>query len=342
MTTIRDVAKKANVSVGTVSNVINGNSVVRDETRNRVLSAIEDLSFYPTAAARSLSTQRTNTIGLVRTELRPGSTQIEPDPFVLDLIEGISAAAVESGIGLTFWTIPVGNKEIELYRKLVKGKQVDGLILFAIRKSDPRIQYLKSMEFPFVVFGHDGEEAQYNWIDVDGIYGVEIVIEHLVALGHRRIGYLAPPKEQHLSEQRWTGFEQGMKAHQLTIDRSLSFEGDFTEYSGQVGAQYLLAQEYPPTAIVCANDRMAFGAIRAIQAQGLSVGEDISVVGFDDITLAQYSQPPLTTIHQPVREIASELFNLLQLVIAEEVIDSLSGQLIKPTLSVRESTGRTW
>jgi LacI family transcriptional regulator len=318
---------------------LNGSSVVRDETRTRVLAAIEALSYYPSAAARSLSTQRTNTIGLVRTELRPQSHHIEPDPFVLDLIEGVSFAAVDSGVGLTFWTIPVGRREIELYRKLVKGRQVDGLILFAVRKNDPRIRYLNEVDFPFVVFGHDGDEAKLNWIDVDGTYGVELAVNHLAELGHENIGYLAPPREQYLAEQRWIGFERGMRANQLHINRELLFEGDFTEQSGQLGAHYLLDQSNPPTAIVCANDRMAFGTIRAIQARGLQVGKDISVVGFDDITLARYSQPPLTTVHQPVREVAVKLFDLLQRVISGDPTNELSGQLIKPTLSIRESTG---
>ena len=173
MATIRDVAKHAGVSVGTVSNVLNGNSVVRAETRDRVLEAIETLNFHPTAAARSLSTQRTNTIGMVRTELRPSASHIVSDPFVLDLIGGISTAAIDGSIGLTFWTIPIGPKEMALYKRLVLGRQVDGLILFAVRRDDPRITYLQQADFPFVVFGHNGGRDDTNWIDVDGAGGIE-------------------------------------------------------------------------------------------------------------------------------------------------------------------------
>lgn len=339
-TTIRDVALKAKVSVGTVSNVLNGNSVVRDETRRRVLEAIDTLGFYPSAAARSLSSQRNNTIGLVRTELRPQNNHIEPDPFVTNLIEGISAAAVDTGTGLTFWTIPVGDKELDLYQRLVKGKQVDGLIIFGLRKNDPRIRYLNQEEFPFVIFGHSGDDAKHhNWIDVDGTYGMELIINHLAELGHRQIGYITPPSEQYLTQQRWIGFENGMSTHQLMINSDHIFEGDFTEQSGQLGTHYLLDCPQPPTAIICANDRMAFGAIRAIQSRGLRVGKDISVTGFDDISLARYSQPSLTTVHQPIHKIAMELFDLLQVVIADETTDKASGKMIKPTLSIRESSG---
>ncbi len=338
MTTIRDVARYAKVSVGTVSNVLNGSSLVRDETRQRVLAAIDALSFHPRAAARSLPTKRTNTIGMVRTELRPRNSKIEPDPFVLDLIDGITSAAIESGIGLTFWTIPVGVKEMALYKRLVASRQVDGLILFAVRENDPRIDYLTQKEFPFVLFGRNESGQALHWIDVDGTYGVEVAVRHLAELGHSRIGYISPPSEQYLAQHRWQGFVNGMQAYGLAIDPDLVFEGDFTEHAGQLGAHYLLDHPQPPTAIVCNNDRMAFGAMRAIQARALTVGRDVSVVGFDDIPLARYSHPPLTTLSQPIHEIGQMLFALLQAVLNGEPTGDLSGKLIKPTLCVRQST----
>jgi LacI family transcriptional regulator len=228
---------------------------------------------------------------------------------------------------------------MDLYHRLVKGRQVDGLILFALRKNDPRIRYLTDVGFPFVVFGHDGDNTEFSWIDVDSAYGVEISIDHLVELGHHKIGYLSPPSEQYLAQQRWSGFEQGLKKQGLTTNMNYIFEGDFTEKSGQLGTHYLLDLPDPPTAIVCANDRMAFGAIRAIQSRNLSVGQDISVVGFDDITLAQYIQPSLTTVHQPTRQIAMALFDLLQQVIRDDTSGSEVNRMIKPTLSIRNSTG---
>lgn len=340
MTTIRDVARHAYVSVGTVSNVLNDSPLVRDETRERVLASIRLLKYHPKAAARSLTTQRTNTIGMVRTELRPGHPLVEPDPFILDLIDGVSNAAIESGTGLTFWTIPVGPGEMALYQRVVLGQQVDGLILFAVRHDDPRIAFLRETSFPFAVFGHNGLDTDLHWIDVDGTYGIALAVQHLAELGHRRIGYIAPPEEQYLAQQRWEGFVNGMNAHAFPIDGHLMYEGDFTEHSGEAGAQYLLAQNQPPTAIICNNDRMAFGAMRAIQSHGLKVGQDVSVVGFDDITLAQFYHPSLTTIRQPIREIGQLLFELLQTIIAGEPAGTLSGTLVKPSLQVRQSTGR--
>ncbi len=338
MTTIRDVARSANVSVGTVSNVLNDSPLVKDETRQRVLAAIEKLNFHPAAAARSLSTNRTNTIGMVRTELRPHHTKIEFDPVVQDLINGVTTEAIDSGIGLTFWTIPVGTKEMALYRRLIAARQVDGMILFAPREHDPRIAYMQEHEFPFVVFGRNTSQHNFHWIDVDGAYGVRLAVQHLADLGHRRIGYIAPPSEQSLAEQRWVGFVQGMTEHNLPIDDELVFEGDFTERTGQLGTHQLLNQPNPPTAIICNNDRMAFGAMREIQSRGLTVGDDISVVGFDDIPLSRYSHPALTTIQQPVQAIGRLMFQLLQAVIQDRPTEALSGRLIQPTLQIRQTT----
>ncbi|HLA43557.1 MAG TPA: LacI family DNA-binding transcriptional regulator, partial [Aggregatilineales bacterium] len=275
MPTIRDVARYARVSVGTVSNVLNGNNNVREETQERVLQAIKKLNYHPSAVARSLTTQRTNMIGMIRTELRPNNPALEPDPFVLDLIDGVSSAASRSITGLTFWTTSVGSTEMELYRRLVLSRQIDGLILFATRQHDPRISFLEQEGFPFVVFGRTNAIDGSNWIDVDGTYGIEIAVTHLGELGHRRIAYLSPPGEQYLAEQRWQGFVRGMKKIGAEIEMKLVSESDFTEYSGEAEVDRLLDLE--PTAIICNNDRTAFGAMRAIQKRGFTVGQDVSV-----------------------------------------------------------------
>ncbi|MCC6613418.1 MAG: LacI family DNA-binding transcriptional regulator [Anaerolineae bacterium] len=327
--------------MGTVSHVLNGSTLVREETRLRVLQAIEALNYHPKAAARSLSTKRTDTIGMIRTELRPEASSQESDPFILELIAGISSALAQDFTGLTFWTVPVGPSEIALYQRVVLGGQVDGLILFAPRRNDPRIAFLKDNHFPFVLFGQADDQRDVHWIDVDGRHGVELAVDHLATLGHKRIAYLAPPAEQQLAQLRWEGFMAGMHNHRLKIERELIVEGDFSEVSGYRCARLLLDRPQPPTAIVCSNDRMAFGAMRAIQESGLDVGTDVSVVGFDDINLARHAHPPLTTVYQPIREIGHLLYQLLQALIDGQNVDGMSGQLIKPVLRVRESTGRS-
>ena len=226
---------------------------------------------------------------------------------------------------------------MELYRRLVLSRQIDGLILFATRQHDPRISFLEQEGFPFVVFGRTNAIDGSNWIDVDGTYGIEIAVTHLGELGHRRIAYLSPPGEQYLAEQRWQGFVRGMKKIGAEIEMKLVSESDFTEYSGEAEVDRLLDLE--PTAIICNNDRTAFGAMRAIQKWGYTVGQDVSVTGFDDISLARYWQPSLTTLRQPIREIGQKLFHLLQAMINGESTTEIGAQLIKPELCVRDSTG---
>ena len=164
---------------------------------------------------------------MVRTELRPYNTKIEFDPVVLDLINGITTEAIESGVGLTFWTIPVGAQEMALYRRLVSARQVDGLILFAPRENDPRIAYLMQRQFPFVVFGRNSSQHDFHWIDVDGAYGIQLAVNHLAELGHRRIGYIGPPSEQSLAEQRWMGFVAGDDSGEPPYRRGDGLRGRF-------------------------------------------------------------------------------------------------------------------
>jgi LacI family transcriptional regulator len=254
------------------------------------------------------------------------------------LIEGVTSAAAETGIGLTFWTIPAGPRETALYKRLVGGRVVDGLILFGLREDDPRIPLLFERDFPFVLFGRWEGAHPIHWLDVDGAHGVGLAVDHLAALGHRRIAYLAPPAEQPLAAYRWQGFADGMRRAGHEVDPALMLEGDYTEASGEAAALHLLSLLEPPTALICANDRMAIGAMRAGGWRGLVAGRDWSVVGFDDIPGARFSVPPLTTVRQPIHEIGIQLFNLLIAVIGRQSTDGLSGRLIKPDLRIREST----
>lgn len=339
MATISDVAKLANVSVGTVSNVLNNYPGVKDETRRRVLEAIEALDYYPLAAARSMKTQRTNTIGYICATARDEHGQFVPDPFTGSLIESLALAAIKSQIGLTYWMTPAGDAEIDLYQTIVKEQRTDGLIIVEPVIDDPRLAYLDERGFPYVLLGYPEQPASQNWVEVDSVYVMKTAVEHLAALGHKRIGYLSPPDGILLTRVRWDAFCRAMQQAELTIDETLVYEGNFREQSGLLGAQYLLDLPDPPTAIIAANDRMAFGAMNALQSRGLTIGKDISIIGVDDITLAAHTVPPLTTFRQPMNEVCDNLFNLLMRVINGEAVENLAGRLIKPEFKVRQTTG---
>ncbi len=339
MTTIRDIAKRANVSVGTVSNVLNNYVGVKEETRRKVLDAIEALDYHPNAAARTLNTQRTNTIGFIRIATPGKNRRFDADPFVFDLIEGLANAAAEQQYGLTYWAAPPGAAQMELYRAATTERRVDGLIVLGLSHNDPRINYLREQSFPFVAFGRPDPLTFNTWVDVDCEHGFGTVVQYLAGLGHTRIGYLAPPNNMILTQHRWLSFSNAMDAVGLRINGHLVYGGDFSEQSGQLGTHHLLDFPQPPTAILCGNDRMAIGAMRAVQARGLVVGRDVSVVGFDDISLASYTSPLLTTLRQPTLEISKLLFERVLRVINDEEGTNDSGVLIKPELVIRQSTG---
>lgn len=338
MTTIRDIARAAKVSIGTVSNYLNDPALVAVETRERIERVVHELDYHPKAAARSLKSRATKRIGLVPVVSPDDNRGTDPgDNAFLELLAGLNTVAAENGFDLLISAATDAARELETYRRVVGEAQVDGLVVMGIRPRDERLAFLRSKRFPFVAFGRSDLVAPYAYVDVDGAAGIAAAIDHLAALGHRRIGYITPPPGLMCSRQRWEGFERGMERNDLTIRDEYVVEGDFGEASGVRGTQRLLALPDRPTAFLTSNDVCAFGAMRTLRAHELQVGKDVSVVGFDDIAPAHHWQPTLTTIAQPFREIG---FLLMQALLA-----ILSGanrnpqRLVEATLVQRASTG---
>lgn len=338
-TTIKDVARKAGVSVGTVSHVLNGSAVVRDVTRERVQQAIEDLDYHPTAAARSLKNRRTGIIGIVRTLEGEQRAAFEAnDNVFLEFLAGVQDEAMLQDVGLLLLSAPPGPEEHQTYERLVRSRQVDGFILLGTRMHDPRIDYLLEEQFPFVAFGRSTKADAFPHVDVDGRQGIADATTHLIELGHRRIAFIEPPAPLACTHDRRAGFREAMAEHGLTVDETLVLEGDFTRQSGQENVQRLLEHPEPPTAVLAPNDLAAIGAIQAAQARGLDAGRDLSVVGFDNIPLAAHWQPALTTIHQPTRRIGAQVCRMLLTCLADGPLDE-SHVLLRPELRIRQSTG---
>lgn len=337
--TIKDVARKAGVSVGTVSHVLNGSASVRDATRERVQQAIEALDYHPTAAARSLKNRRTGIIGIVRTLEGEQRAAFEAnDNVFLEFLAGVQDEAMLQGVGLLLLSAPPGPEEHQTYERLVRSRQVDGFILLGTRVHDLRIHYLLEKQFPFAAFGRSAKADAFPYVDVDGRQGIADATTHLIKLGHRRIAFIEPPAPLACTHDRRAGFREAMAAHGLTVDETLVLEGDFTRQSGQQNVQRLLEHPDPPTAVLAPNDLAAIGAIQAAQSHGLDVDHDLSVVGFDDIPLAAHWQPALTTIHQPTRQIGAQVCRMLLKHLSESPLDN-PHILLRPELCVRRSTG---
>jgi len=333
--TLKDIASRLNLSVTTVSRALGGYPDVAAETRRRVLQAAKEMGYYPNVIAQSLQRRRSNTIGFVI----PATERYLSDPFFLELLSGIGDGAAERGFDLLISTCkPLSSEELSVYERMIKGKKVDGVVVARTRKEDARISYLVKEGFPMAAFGRTALELDFPYIDVDGEEGVGQAMAHLLSLGHRRIAFICPPAYLMFTAHRLAGYRRALEESDLEFDPSLVVEGDLSQSSGYRMMGRLLELDHSPTAVVCGNDLMALGAIRAAQERGLVVGRDVAVVGFDDIPLAEHSHPPLTTVHQPIYEIGKR--------VSEMVIQIIEGEglterrvILRPELVIRASSG---
>lgn len=332
--TLKDIARELNLSVTTVSRALYGYDDVAEQTRQRVWSAAADMGYVPDTTAQRLRKGRTDTLGFVIPTFGPRFS----DPFFTEFLAGIGNQAADLGFDLLVSTRAPGSQEQAAYRRLVEGRLVDGLILVRTRRHDERVQYLSHRGFPFVAFGRTELDASYAYVDTDGATGFRQLVEYLISLGHQRIACLSADPDLTFVAHRLAGYHAALADHGLTIDADLVVQSDLTQRGGYEAASALLDRTAPPTAIMCFNDLMALGAMRAVQERGLVVGRDVSVSGFDDIPLAENAHPPLTTLEQPVYDIGKRICAMLVRLIRGESLDP-AHSLLAPTLVIRESTG---
>lgn len=326
--TMRDVARRAGVSVATVSYVLNGTANVTAETRRSVLEVIEELDYHPNSFARGLAKRATRTLGIAINRDRYLS-----DPFLMEFVAGIGDTTVAAGYSLLL--TPFHNKA-DL--ALVKERRVDGLLLLDTDVDDPRLPQLRQQNFPVVIFGRAENVRDFPWIDVDGYAGGGLVVEHLIRLGHRRVAHVAAPQHFMYGRERLRGWYDGLVRAGITPPAAWVVEGDLTEAAGETAVERLLALPEPPTAIFAASDLMAAGVVKAARRRGLRVPEDLAVVGFDDTTMAEWLSPPLTTVQQPILDLGRQAAQML-LEVVEGRSSAPKGVLVLPRLVVRRSCG---
>lgn len=332
--TLKEVAEKSGMSVTTVSRALNGFDDVAADTRAFIQATADQLGYTPNLNARRLKMQRAEALGFVL----PGESLQFSDPFFSELFFGIIEKCSSYGLELNVTTPNSAENAEAIYLKYMRSRRVDGFILVRTELDDPRIKLLRAQNFPFVCFGRTAVNNNFAFVDEDGAHGIRQAVDHLFALGHRRIAYIGEPRNLFKSHQRALGYVNGLAAHNLPLDLSLMYEGNFRQRSGREGAQQLLALPNPPTAIVTANDLIAIGAINAVEEHGLEVGRDVSVTGFDNIRLAEYVSPSLTTLHQPAYDMGAQLCEHLVSVINGQT-ESPPQTVLKPTLIARNSTG---
>jgi len=332
--TLEEVAKRARVSRSTVSRVINNHPNVSATTRARVKAAIEKCGYRPHAVARSLATNRTNILGMVIPE---AVTKLFTDPYFPLMLRGATEACNRNGYQLILSLFTASVDPATMHDRVVRSGYLDGVLVANVSLDDGLIPSLLVDGIPFITIGRHPED-RVNYVDVDNVGGARMAVEHLIRLGHKRIGTITGPLDMTPGQDRLDGFRNVMNAHRLPVTEGLVAEGDFTEAGGRAAMVRLLREA--PTAVFAASDSMAIGAIKAIRAADLRVPEDISVIGFDDVPSAVTIEPELTTVRQPIERAGQLAVEILVNLIEEEADNGTTQRIVLPTeLVVRESCG---
>jgi DNA-binding LacI/PurR family transcriptional regulator len=302
--TIKDVAARAGVSRQTVSRVINNKAEITDTTRDRVVAAIEELGYRPSAAARSMVMGRTCTLGCISPSLT--------DYTFANIIDSAQAEARRLGYFILTGSAPTV-EDVEPLLEEMLHRQVDGLVVLNPR-ADERYRYFlplieEGMGVLYLNSTPQGERV--SSIHCDDQRGGYEATRHLIELGHRSIATIQGPDNEEASDDRLAGYRQAMAEADLSCEPDCLVRGDWSATSGYVAMRQLLGTGRQFTAVFAQNDQMAIGAIRALREAGRRVPDDLSVVGFDDIPLASYFDPPLTTLQQPMKETGEQAARLL-------------------------------
>jgi DNA-binding LacI/PurR family transcriptional regulator len=335
MPTIKDVAQEAGVSTATVSYTLNDSGAVSDETRQRVLQAVEKLGYRPSVIARGLQARESRMIGH---SWRPASPD-QFNPILEKFIHSMAEAAARHDYHILTFPCPEPYDEVGVYRELVESGRVDGFILPNTNLNDRRIPYLLDVDFPFVAFGRSNPEWDFPWVDVDGADGARQAVKHLIQLGHRRIACLAWPEASLPGRYRLDGYLTAMADAGLSVDPAWIMRIEYSYYSAYQATQTWLAlpPDRLPTAVMALSDLMAIGVMNAIANAGLKVGPDLAVVGFDDAPITGYLRPPLTSLRQPIAEVGERTVTMLIDLVRGET-PSPAQVLLKARLIIRDST----
>ena len=331
MATILDVAKKARVSKTTVSRYLNKQDAghMSDSTKERIRTAIEELNYSPSSIARSLKKKTTNVIGFIVHDMT--------NPFFLQMIQGVEKELKNSGYNLLLCSSDLQvEKEVECLQMLEQ-KQIDGILLVGMNMPITHIKKLK-IKAPIVLLERDVPNREFDVVKINNKAGTYQAVQHLIQRGHTRIAHI---RGAHLSvpaKERWEIFKQCMEDNGLEVYPQYVVQGDYKLESGYEAMATLMHLNPWPTAVFCANDNMAMGALRYLQEQKIAVPEQVALVGYDDIPMAEMVTPALTTVRQPVMELARTATQLLLNRIQEEGKGVTREIIMDSELVVRKSS----
>jgi LacI family transcriptional regulator len=334
--TIKDVARKANVSHTTVSRALNNKSRIRNETKEKILAIARELSYRPDFIARSLVMRKTKTLGLVITNIA--------NPFYTELAQGIEATARELGYNIIFCSTHSDLSTEKHHIDMLQSKGVDGIIFSSAHMDDPNILGLTEEAFPIVLVNrrtyHPTVREKVDYVGIDNILGGFLAVEHLIRLGHHRIGVIGGSSESSVGFERLEGGKKAMASYGLEAIGDYFLEGDFLKGSGYRGGEEFLGMADPPSAVFATNDYMALGAYQAIIEGGQRVPEDIALVGFNDIEFTATKGVELTTIGQKKYRMGALAVKILvEKIEGGESKPPTKEIFLKPELIIRKTCG---
>ena len=335
MVSIKDIARAAHVSHSTVSRALRNSPLVNSETSAIIHKIADEQGYTVSAVGRSLVNRRTNTIGVVVTSIA--------DPFVGEIVNGIEEVALAHDYSLFLATChadPV--REVHAVRSFQE-RRVDGILVNASRVGALYLPVLEEMKVPIVLINNEHPGQFVHSVTIDNLNAGREAARHLVALGHKRIGYIGNRYGLQADMERFSGYRQILEEADIGFQPELVAHGDGRPEGGMSAMERLLALPEPPTAVFCYNDMEAIGALRAIREHGLTVPDDVSVVGLDDLFLASYTDPPLTTIQQPKHQMGRLAAEILLQLLSGEKPDShvtLAGKLIVRQTTTPPPAGR--
>ncbi len=331
--TLKDIAEVVGKSVAAVSRALHDYEDISLETRIHIKQVALEMGYTPNLMAQRLKKRSTDTLGFILPVLSPRNS----DPYFNELLVGIANEATAQGFDLLVSTCTPGPEEIQAYGRLLTSHRVDGMVIAQPRQQDARINLLLEKQIPFVVIGTPNLQRNFLLVSDDATTGAQLVVNHLVAQGHQKIALVNTPPELAFSLEYLVGLQKAMLEAGNAVDENYLTACEISQKGGYQAAQMLLNLADPPTAIVTADDVIALGVMAAVQDHGLQIGQDIAVTGYGDILLAEYSQPPLTTVQRPTYNLGQHACRLL--------IQRLKGEsvpeehvLFKPSLVIRQSS----
>jgi len=303
--TIHDIADRAGVSKSTVSRVVSKRGYVKNDTKEKVNKAIEELNYTPNYIARGMRTNRSSTIGLFIPDIS--------NPFYSELFKGIEEITRKAGyVNLVCHTATDPREEINCIKELLK-RQIDGIIICTYHKHPSNLDFFRELAKtkPIVFMDPVFDDDSFSYVISDGFSGTRKAVSLLVQKKCKRIAYIKGPKLHSVTGERYRGYLEGLKDAGFKVDRRHVFSGDFSHNSGRAAARHFLRLADRPDAIMSATDVMAIGAMSELNRNSVKVPKDVKVVGFDNIPLSELMQPSLSTIAQPIGELGSNAAELL-------------------------------